>query len=368
MPFTNVKKRFGFGCMRMPLCEDKRVDREKFTEMVDAFLAAGYNYFDTAHGYLGGESEPALRDCLTSRYPREAYVLTDKLSTYHFEREDEIRPLFFSQLAATGVDYFDFYLMHAQDRSLYKKYRECRAYEIALELQREGYFRHFGISYHDGPELLREILVAYPEIEVVQIQLNYADYEDKAIRSREVYEVCCEFGKDVIVMEPVKGGSLVNLPEEALAVLTDLGGTPASYALRFAADLPRVRMVLSGMGTMDMVRENTALFQDPAPLTAAEREALSRVVTILRSRGTVACTACRYCTDGCPQGIDIPTLFACYNSKKIHGGWTPKYYYRIKTADSPTASQCIGCGACEDVCPQHLPIRELLGKVAELFE
>ena len=258
--------------------------------------------------------------------------------------------------------------MHAQDRTLYKKYRAAHAYETALALQREGYFRHFGISYHDGPELLREILTAYPEIEVVQIQLNYADYEDKAIRSREVYEVCREFGKDVIVMEPVKGGSLVKLPKEAMAVLSALGGTPASYALRFAAGLPGVRMVLSGMGDMAMVKENTALFEDPAPLTEAEREALSRVVEILRSRGTIACTACRYCTAGCPRGIDIPTLFACYNSKKMHGGWTPKYYYRIKTADSPKASDCIGCGACEGVCPQHLPIRALLSEVAALFE
>ena len=218
-----VKGRLGFGCMRLPMKEGE-VDLAHFSEMVDAYMAAGFHYFDTAHGYISGKSETAIKAALTSRYPRESYVLTNKLSAYHFEREEEIRPLFESQLAACGVEYFDYYLMHAQCKSYFEKYKSCHAYETALELLREGKIRHFGISFHDTPEVLAEILEAYPEIEVVQIQFNYVDFDDPAIRAREVYEVCVRYGKPVIVMEPVKGGSLVKLPPEAQAVFDGLEG------------------------------------------------------------------------------------------------------------------------------------------------
>ena len=231
-----VKKKLGLGCMRLPMKADGKVDTEEFSKMIDIFLENGFNYFDTAHGYVSGMSETALKESLTERYPRNEYILTNKLSTHFFEREEQIRPLFDQQLAACGVDYFDFYLMHAQSADIFAKFKRCRAYEVALELKEEGKIRHFGISFHDRAAVLEQILTEYPQIEVVQIQFNYVDYDDPAVESRKCYEVCRKFNKPVIVMEPCKGGNLVNLPEDAGAVLEKLqGGGPASYAIRFAA-------------------------------------------------------------------------------------------------------------------------------------
>lgn len=357
----------GLGCMRLPQ-KDGEMDIAALSEMVDAFLAEGFTYFDTAHGYHGGKSETALRAALTSRHPRESYILTNKLSTYHFERREEIRPLFESQLRACGVDYFDFYLMHAQDETLYRKYRAAHAYETALALKEEGKFRHFGISFHGTPSLLREILTAYPEIEAVQLQLNYRDYEDPAVASRRCLEVAREFGKPCIVMEPVKGGNLVNLPKEAEAAVLAAGTTPAALALRFAAEPRGVALVLSGMGNMAMLRENMETLSAPRPLTEEEREAVTQVRAILAAAGGIPCTACEYCLAGCPQAIPIPRLFATANTKTIFGGWNAAYYYGVHTKNGGRASSCIGCGACEAVCPQHLPIRDLLKTVAATFE
>ena len=251
--FDKVKGNFGFGCMRLPM-KDGEVDREEFTRMVDAFLEAGFNYFDTAHGYLDGKSETAIRACLTSRHPRESYVLTNKLSNNYFQSQEEIRPLFQSQLEACGVEYFDFYLMHSQNKDVFEKYKRCRAYETALELRREGKVRHVGLSFHDKAQVLDQILTEYPQMEVVQIQLNYVDFEDPSVESRKCLEVCRAHGKPAIIMEPVKGGSLVNLPPTAQMVFDELkGGSNASYAIRFAARQEGVWMVLSGMGNMDMI-------------------------------------------------------------------------------------------------------------------
>lgn len=366
--FPEVKKNFGFGCMRLPMKNDE-VDTVEFTKMVDAFIENGFNYFDTAHGYLGGKSEIALRECLTSRYPRDKYLLTNKLSTHHFNRTEEIRPLFESQLAACGVEYFDFYLMHAQDEKLYEKYRRLRAYETALELKAEGKFRHFGLSFHDKASVLERILTDYPEIEAVQIQFNYADYEDASVESRKVYEVCRKFGKPVIVMEPVKGGSLVNLPEEARKILDDLqGGSSASYAIRFAASFEGIFMTLSGMGNMQMLTENVGFMKEFKPLSDREFEAIEKVCAIFRSQELIPCTACSYCTERCPQKIPIPALFSCLNGKKTFQNWNTSYYYNIHTQNGVKASSCIGCGLCEAICPQHLEIRALLKEVAAEFE
>ena len=256
MYFENVQKNFGFGCMRLPM-KDGEIARDEMCRMVDTFLENGFNYFDTAHGYLGGKSETALRECLVKRHPRSAYVLTNKLSTHFFNRQEQIRPLFESQLAACGVDYFDFYLMHAQSAEIYAKFKECKAYETALELKKEGKIKHFGISFHDKAAVLEQILTEYPQIEVVQIQFNYVDYEDASVESRKCYEACRKFDKPVIVMEPVKGGSLVNLPEQAQKILDALhGGSNASYAIRFAAGFEGIMMVLSGMGNMEMMQDN----------------------------------------------------------------------------------------------------------------
>ena len=252
----NVKRNFGFGCMRLPM-NGSEVDTAETCRMVDAFLEAGFNYFDTAHGYIQGKSETALKACLTSRYPREKYILTDKLTGNFFKTEADIRPFFESQLEACGVNYFDFYLMHAQGAGNYGHYKECHAYETAFQLKAEDTIRHVGISFHDRAELLDEILTEYPQIEVVQIQFNYLDYDDQAVQSRACYEVCVKHNKPVIVMEPVKGGNLVNLPEDAKAVLDALhGGSPASYAIRFAAGFPGVMMVLSGMSDLAQMQDN----------------------------------------------------------------------------------------------------------------
>lgn len=364
-----IRKNFGFGCMRLPMKGDL-VDTEEMNRMVDFFLESGFNYFDTAHGYLGGKSETALRECLTSRYPRDRYILTNKLTTFFFKSEAEIRPFFQSQLETCGVDYFDYYLMHAQSADIFAKFKKCRAYETALALKAEGKIRHFGISFHDRAEVLDQILTEYPQVEVVQIQLNYLDWEDPAVESRKCYEVCRRHGKPVIVMEPCKGGNLAKLPDDAKAVLDGLrGGSPASYAIRFAAGHEGVMMVLSGMSDLAQMEDDLSFMKDFRPLDEREQAAVDRVCTLLREKNMIACTACRYCTAGCPMNISIPDLFACFNAKSAFHDWNADYYYNnVHTVRNGKASACIKCGKCEAACPQHLPIRDLLVKTAEEFE
>lgn len=364
-----IKKNFGFGCMRLPMI-DGEVDKKQFSQMVDEFIGAGFNYFDTAHGYIQGKSETALKACLTSRYPREKYILTNKLTNFFFKKQEDIRPFFESQLAACGVDYFDFYLMHAQGAETFAYFKKCHAYETALEFLAEGKIRHFGISFHDKAEVLRQILTEYPQVEIVQIQFNYVDYDDPAVESRKCYEVCREFGKPVIVMEPVKGGNLVNLPENAKDVLDKLhGGSPASYAIRFAAGFDGIKMVLSGMSDLEQLRDNLSYMKDFKPLDDKELEAVAKVQKIFKEMNLIPCTACHYCTDGCPKHIAIPDLFAVMNTKQIYHDWNADYYYNVvHTAPGRKASDCIKCGKCEKACPQHLKIRDLLADVAKEFD
>ncbi len=368
--FEEVKGCFGFGCMRLPM-KDGEVDTDQMIRMTDAFIAAGFNYFDTAHGYLRGKSETALKKCLTSRRSREEYLLTNKLSGPFFKSEDEILPLFRTQLEACGVDYFDFFLMHAQTAPLFEKYRSCRAYETAFRLRDEGKVRHVGISFHDTADVLDRILSEYPDIEAVQIQLNYLDYYDPVVQSRALLDVCEAHSKPVIVMEPVKGGSLIKLPPEAQAALegvSDGASGNASLALRFAAAQKGVFMVLSGMSAEEQMRENVATMKDPAPLSETERTAIVKVRESFSAQNLIPCTACGYCTDGCPAGIRIPDLFACMNAKKAFGNWNQNFYYSIAVSHGGRAGDCLGCGQCEDACPQHLPVRDLLGKVSEEFD
>lgn len=365
--FSEVRGRFGFGCMRLPMV-GQNVDLTQFQEMVDAFMAAGLNYFDTAQVYIEGQSETALRHCLTSRYPRESFVLTDKLSGSCFETEADIRPFFQSQLYACGVEYFDFYLMHAQHGGNFPKYKACHAYETAFALKEEGKIRHVGLSFHDKAEVLDEILTEYPEIEAVQIQFNYLDYEDPMIQSRKVYETAARHGKPVIVMEPVRGGKLADPPGEARQCFDALGGSCASYALRFAADFENIMMVLSGMSTLGQMEENLRVMTVPAPLSETEHTAIARAREIIRRYDLIACTACRYCVDGCPRSIPIPDLFACQNAVTSETDEDHEALYAAYIQGKGKASDCVQCGACEESCPQHLPIRELLRHIAFTFE
>ena len=358
--FPEIKKNFGFGCMRFPL-DGEVVDEAQVAQMVDAFLKAGFNYFDTAKPYHGGKSEGIVRRCLTSRYPREAYVLTDKLSAGCFEGPEGVRPMFEGQLQECGVEYFDFYLLHALNAKRHELFTRQGIYDIAKALKAEGKIHHLGMSFHDTADVLDQILTAQPEIEVVQLQLNYVDWIDPRVQSRDCYEVCRKHGKPVLVMEPVKGGSLANLPQKAVELMTS--GTPASYALRFAAGHENVIMVLSGMSSQEQMLDNLATMAEFRPLDEAELETIDKVRTIHQGLHKVPCTACRYCVDGCPAGIDIPQVFACFNDKKQNTEGADDRY----AAQAVKADACLECGKCEAVCPQHLHIRDLLKDVTAAF-
>ena len=367
--FEGVKKNFGFGFMRLPMIGEE-VDLEQTIQMVDAFMEAGFNYFDTAHGYISEKSEIALRESLVKRYPRESYILTDKLSPNYFNCKEDIYTYFDTMLEACGVEYFDFFLMHCQDAELFEKYKRCEAYETAFEFKRQGKVKHVGFSFHDKAEVLDQILTEYPEIEVVQIQFNYLDFEDPIVESRKCYEVCVKHNKPVIIMEPVRGGRLVNLPDEAQKLLDELnGGSNASYAIRFAASFPQVMMVLSGMSDMQQMNDNISYMKEVQPLSEQEHEVLRQVCDILVAQNLIPCTACRYCVDGCPKQISIPDLFQDYNDKTSRRGSVDSdANYKLHTEGRGKASDCIACGKCEKVCPQHLEIRELLKKTARTFE
>jgi len=355
--FEKILKNFGFGYMRLPM-NGEDVDIPQTMQMVDTFLENGFNYFDTAHGYINGKSELAIKECLSSRYPRDRYILTNKLSSNFFEKEEDIRPLFQQQLEACGVEYFDFYLMHALSGARMAQYEGAKAFETALTLKQEGKIRHLGMSFHDSADALDQILTRHPEIEVVQIQFNYVDFEDDKVESRKCYEVCRKHGKPVIIMEPVKGGSLVNLPAAAQRILDRMnGGSNASYAIRFAAGFEGVLMVLSGMSNMEQMLDNISYMKQFQPLAQEEQEALKKVCAIFRNQNLIPCTSCRYCTEVCPQEIPVPELFAALNAKR-----QDQSYEKVQ-GTAPDA--CIRCGKCEEACPQNLNIRELLTVAAE---
>ena len=367
MSFENVKKNFGFGCMRLPM-KDGEVDHAQFCQMIDAFFAAGFNYFDTAHGYIGGKSETAIRECLAKRYPREDYILVNKLSEPYFQTGEDIEPFLRSQLEACGVEYFDFYLMHAQNANNYKKYKACNAYAISNSMKEKGLIRHLGLSFHDNADVLDMILRENPEVEVVQLQFNYADYEDGGVQSRKCYEVCVKHGKPVIVMEPVKGGSLVNLPAIANRALDAVRiCSNAGYAIRFAASFENIFMTLSGMSNMEQMEDNLSVMSEFKPLSEQEMRTVLHIGDMLRSQDLIRCTDCRYCVDGCPQSIYIPALFACMNDKQQNGSDVTAAYAEA-TNGRGKASDCIACGACEAMCPQKLPIRALLQSTAAALE
>lgn len=351
--FPEMKKKLGFGLMRLPMIGET-VDYEQVNRMVDAFLARGFNYFDTATPYINGQSEQAVRNCLSSRYPREAFLLTDKLSPNLWEKGEEIEGVVHRQLENCGVEYFDFYLMHALNADRHRFYQEQGAYDIVQKLKAEGKIRHMGISFHDSAAALDQILTDRPDIEVVQIQFNYADYDDARVQSRKCYEVCRKHNKPVLIMEPVKGGSLANLPAEAAALLPD--GSPASYAVRFAAGFEGVEMVLSGMSDLAQMEDNLSYMEDFQPLTKEDHRRLEQVKPIYQAATRIPCTACRYCEEKCPMDVPISTIFALVNQLHKKEGTPKEDYAALRT----NGSDCMQCGWCMSACPQQLQVYQLV--------
>lgn len=359
-------KNFGFGFMRLPFQGDQ-VDMELVTNMVDTFMENGFTYFDTAYKYCRGLSEPALKAALVDRYPRESYVLTTKLSNEFMRSKEEQEQVFEDQLKRLGCGYFDYYLLHNQGAVNYKVSLELDSFEFVKQMKAEGKIRHIGISYHDKAELLEEILTAHPEIEVVQLQINYLDWDNESIQSRKCYEVARKHQKPIIVMEPIKGGTLVNLPERAgqLFHSYDPAVSNASWALRFAASHEGVMMVLSGMNSMEQLEENIRTMKDFRPMNEDERELCAQAAQIIQGELTIPCTGCGYCTVQCPKHIPIPEYFALFQ----HGYMTTQmvYYYNL-TQTHPKAGDCIGCHQCEKHCPQHIEITRHLKEISEKFD
>lgn len=374
--FDEVQGKLGFGLMRLPKVEDasgERIDLGQVERMVDAFLDAGLTYFDTAYVYHDGQSERVAREALVERHPREAFTLATKLPAWKLEKPEDMQRIFDEQLERTGAGFFDYYLLHNVADEHIGIYERMGAWEWAQRLRDEGLIRHLGFSFHDTADVLDRLLTEHPEVEFVQLQINYLDWGHDVVQSGACYEVAERHGVPVVVMEPVKGGTLAKLPEDVAAPLTalDASASQASWALRFAASLPQVKMVLSGMSTEAQMADNLATLAPSAfkPLTQEERDALHEVVSRYTSVETVGCTACRYCTPGCPQGIDIPAIISCVNNRRRYrDSRSEMAYQRALTAGSARASACVACGQCESACPQHLPIIEVLKEAAEAFD
>lgn len=366
MVFNEVKKNFGFGCMRLPM-KDCNVDYEKFNEMIDYYIDSGFNYFDTAHGYIDGKSETAIRDCLAARYQRDKFVLANKLSDWFIKSEEQIVPFFESQLELCGVEYFDFYLFHAMNSKNYERHKTLNSFNIIKELKNQGKIKHIAMSFHDTAEVLDKILTEQPFIEAVQLQINYLDYDDPTVQSKACYDVAVKHGKQVIVMEPIKGGALVNLPKEAQNLFDELkGGSYASYALRYAAGFKNVFMTLSGMGSMEMVQDNLNTFADFIPLNETELEATTKARELIRKANLIPCTCCNYCADVCPKKIPVSEIFKIHND--FSAAKTSKGEFINSLPENGKSSDCIKCGKCEDVCPQSIKIREKLEKITKICE
>lgn len=372
--FPELKGRFAFGCMRLPM-NGKDVDIDHFCKMVDYYLDAGFNYFDTAHGYLEGKSETAIAEALVKRHPRDKFLIANKLTDVYFEKQEDIIPFFEKQLAWCGVDFFDFYLMHDQEKRNYDKFQKCKAFETALELKKQGKIKHLGFSFHDKVDHLERILNDHPEVEFVQIQFNYLDYDSEDVQSGKLYEVCEKYNKPVFVMEPVKGGKLAMLPDNVKSIFDKLGSDAsyASYAVRYALNFPNNVLVLSGVSDIDQMKDNCASMKDPKPLKDSEEQAIAQAVAEFKNLKLVDCTGCSYCVthNECPKNINIPQVFSIYNDMKIFDGWKKEgraFYQRVVATYSGVASDCIACGACKDVCPQHLDIPKLLEDASKELE
>ena len=374
------QKKLGFGMMRLPLLDQndpKSLDIEQIQQMVDEYMARGFNYFDTAWMYHSGESECLIKKCLLDKYPRDSYTVTDKLPDYILKPDRTPQQVFETQLERTGLDYFDYYLVHDTNAVSIVNFEKYHCFEFVEELLDKGLVKHIGLSHHDGPELLEEILIKHPRIEFVQLQINYLDWDSLGVRARECYEVAVRYGKKVLVMEPVKGGTLAHgMPEKAANIFkaAEPDMSVPSWAIRFAASWPEVYMVLSGMSNMEQLLDNMSYMEDFKPLDEEEMEVVKKVVNEINSDIAIACTGCNYCGDVCPMNVQIPRLFSLYNADlqevetKDWSSHEELYANLAATEGIGVASDCIECGMCEDRCPQHLEIREYLKAVAEHFE
>lgn len=369
-----MMKKLGFGLMRLPMNGDS-IDIEQVKAMVDRFIGKGFTYFDTAWMYMGFNSENAAKEALVDRYPRDSFTLATKLHNGFFDTLEGRDKVFNEQLNKTGAGYFDYYLLHGIDKGSLAKYEKFDCFNWLLDKKEKGLVKHAGFSFHDTADVLDEILTKHPEMEFVQLQINYLDWESEWIESRKNYEVCVKHGKPVIVMEPVKGGSLARVPEEAEKLFrsADPERSVSSWAIRFAASLPNVMMVLSGMSTLEQMEDNTSFMENFAALSEDEQKLCFKVADIINSQIAVPCTGCSYCTEGCPKHIAIPQYFSLYNEimredmeKK---GWTVSFTsYDTLTQTFGKASECIACGQCEAMCPQHLTIIDYLKDVSHRFE
>ncbi len=368
----NVFK-LGFGLMRLPkLADGRSIDVEQTKKMVDLFMEAGGTYFDTAYVYDDGRSEEAIREALVKRYPRESYTLCTKLCAWlQCHDEKSAKQQFYTSLERTQAGYFDYYLLHALQAGNYKKYDQYHIWDFVKEQKKKGLIRHFGFSFHAGPKLLEQLLTDHPEVDFIQLQINYADWENPDVASRECYEIARKHGKSITVMEPVKGGALANPIPDVKEIFdkADPDVSYASWAIRYAASLDGIITVLSGMSNIAQMEDNLSYMKNFKPLLEAEQETVRRAQFALSKSDSIKCTGCHYCTGGCPIQIPIPEIFSACNEVIVYGNQTKgQTLYDKAVAGVGKASDCTRCKQCENACPQHLPVTELLEKAAGMFE
>ena len=369
--------KLGMGMMRLPLNDkndQKSINYEQVNKMVDTYMDAGFNHFDTAYVYHEGAGEGAFKKCVAERYPRESYTLSTKLPLFIITKESQLEPIFAEQLENCGVNYFDYYMLHNVSGFTENAWKNVDLYSFIQNKKEDGYIKHIGISTHSDPEFLENILIEHPELEFVLLQINYLDWEDDGIQSRKCFEVAKKYDKKVLVMEPFKGGFLADVPEEAENLMKEYHPDKSivSWAMRFVANVG-ADIVLTGASSIKQLEDNINDFKNADELNSDELEILKKVSDIINSNITVDCTKCRYCVDSCPKNIDIPKLFDLYNKHKILGrdDWSQQgnaYLNYSKLDNVGIASDCIECKICIKECPQKIDIPEVLKDVAKTFE